>query len=264
MIKFFRRIRQNLINEGKTARYLKYAIGEIVLVVIGILIALQINNWNDQRKAAIVDEALRKEYIRDLYREMQNIIYQLDGSIDIFKQNLEGAEYLLKSIENDSLKIENTQSLQDAQSKILSRSITDQTRTYDVNQNTTFQEMRLSGKLTLVKDDTLFAMLDYFYSDRKLKDNLFQQLETTRDEFGNFIFKSSPLIEKTNLFENGAYSFNFIKTLFNQAEYYEPVRKIYSISNVGKRVHVILKDSAQAVMDFMEKHYSDILKNSNR
>ena len=50
MIKFFRRIRQNLLSEGKTGKYLKYAIGEIVLVVIGILIALSINNWNKIRK----------------------------------------------------------------------------------------------------------------------------------------------------------------------------------------------------------------------
>ncbi|MGZ0016363.1 DUF6090 family protein [Yeosuana sp. AK3] len=50
MIKFFRRIRKKLIEQGKTANYLKYAIGEIVLVVIGILIALQINNWNENRK----------------------------------------------------------------------------------------------------------------------------------------------------------------------------------------------------------------------
>ena len=50
MIKFFRRIRQNLLMENKTGKYLKYAIGEIVLVVIGILIALSINNWNEDRK----------------------------------------------------------------------------------------------------------------------------------------------------------------------------------------------------------------------
>lgn len=49
MIKFFRNIRKSLVNEGKTSKYLKYAIGEIVLVVIGILIALQINNWNQER-----------------------------------------------------------------------------------------------------------------------------------------------------------------------------------------------------------------------
>ncbi|ASV31799.1 DUF6090 family protein [Maribacter cobaltidurans] len=50
MIKFFRKIRQNLLDEGKTLKYFKYAVGEIVLVVIGILIALQINNWNENRK----------------------------------------------------------------------------------------------------------------------------------------------------------------------------------------------------------------------
>ena len=51
MIRFFRKIRQNLLSEGKTVKYLKYAIGEIVLVVIGILIALSINNWNEQKKS---------------------------------------------------------------------------------------------------------------------------------------------------------------------------------------------------------------------
>lgn len=50
MIRFFRKIRQNLLLESKTGKYLKYAFGEIVLVVIGILIALQINNWNEQVK----------------------------------------------------------------------------------------------------------------------------------------------------------------------------------------------------------------------
>ena len=50
MIKLFRKIRQTLLSEGKTGKYLKYAIGEIVLVVIGILIALSINNWNENRK----------------------------------------------------------------------------------------------------------------------------------------------------------------------------------------------------------------------
>ena len=56
MIKFFRRIRQKLIMENKTANYLKYAIGEIVLVVIGILIALQINNWNEDRKINLEEQ----------------------------------------------------------------------------------------------------------------------------------------------------------------------------------------------------------------
>ncbi|MGB5203859.1 MAG: DUF6090 family protein, partial [Eudoraea sp.] len=53
MIKFFRRIRQSLLTENKIGQYLKYAIGEILLVVIGILIALQINNWNEVKKTEV-------------------------------------------------------------------------------------------------------------------------------------------------------------------------------------------------------------------
>ena len=61
MIKLFRNISKNQIGEGKTANYFKYAIGEIVLVVIGILIALQINNWNEQRKSNIFELKMLKE-----------------------------------------------------------------------------------------------------------------------------------------------------------------------------------------------------------
>ncbi|MEL4456496.1 DUF6090 family protein [Lutimonas vermicola] len=67
MIKFFRHIRQNLLAEGKTGQYFKYAIGEIILVVIGILIALQINNWNEQRK---VD----REIVKTLTEIRSNLI----------------------------------------------------------------------------------------------------------------------------------------------------------------------------------------------
>jgi Family of unknown function (DUF6090) len=53
MIKFFRKIRQTMVKENKASKYLLYAIGEIILVVIGILIALGINNWNENRKKSI-------------------------------------------------------------------------------------------------------------------------------------------------------------------------------------------------------------------
>ncbi len=58
MIKFFRKIRQNLLSQGKTGKYFKYAIGEIILVVIGILIALQINNSNELSKQKKEEEKL--------------------------------------------------------------------------------------------------------------------------------------------------------------------------------------------------------------
>ncbi|MDB4582337.1 DUF6090 family protein [Draconibacterium sp.] len=53
MLRFFRKMRTALIPESRFGRYLFYALGEIVLAVIGILIALRINNWNENRKAEI-------------------------------------------------------------------------------------------------------------------------------------------------------------------------------------------------------------------
>ena len=67
MIKFFRRIRGKLLSEGKTGKYFKYAIGEIVLVVIGILIALQINNWNESRK----DYAKSRNYLSEILKDLK-------------------------------------------------------------------------------------------------------------------------------------------------------------------------------------------------
>ncbi len=61
MIKFFRKIRYNLMEQNKTGKYLKYAIGEIVLVVIGILIALSINNWNEKRKTRTFEVKMLRE-----------------------------------------------------------------------------------------------------------------------------------------------------------------------------------------------------------
>ncbi len=67
MIKFFRKIRRNLLSEGKTGKYFKYAIGEIVLVVIGILIALQINTWNESRK----QKQIEKQVLKSLFQEIE-------------------------------------------------------------------------------------------------------------------------------------------------------------------------------------------------
>lgn len=66
MIKFFRHIRQQLLSENKFSKYFIYAIGEIILVVIGILIALSINNWNEGRQLADAEQLLLKELLNDL------------------------------------------------------------------------------------------------------------------------------------------------------------------------------------------------------
>ena len=72
MITFFRRFRQRLLSENKFSKYLLYAIGEIILVVIGILIALQINNANEDRKARLQEIKYLKNLQVDILTKLKN------------------------------------------------------------------------------------------------------------------------------------------------------------------------------------------------
>ncbi len=83
------------MNQNKTTKYFKYAIGEILLVVIGILIALQINNWNEKR---LQQEQLISVYERTL-TDIENDIQELTVNLDYFT----GIEYIFKKVINDSI-----------------------------------------------------------------------------------------------------------------------------------------------------------------
>ena len=95
MIKFFRKIRQNLLSEGKTGKYLKYAIGEIILVVIGILIALQINTWNEERS----DKNQERQLLSQMYKELEMDYSHLIEISDYSKEKLNATKLLINVID---------------------------------------------------------------------------------------------------------------------------------------------------------------------
>jgi hypothetical protein len=77
MIKFFRHIRKQLLTENKFSRYMLYALGEILLLVIGILIALQVNNWNEERKNNLQERRLLSEVQKELDSNIDKSIRSL-------------------------------------------------------------------------------------------------------------------------------------------------------------------------------------------
>lgn len=80
MIKFFRRIRQRLLAEGRLSSYLAYAIGEILLVVIGILIALQINNSSEEFKERKAADKLHQEILAEFEKNQENLQFAHKGA----------------------------------------------------------------------------------------------------------------------------------------------------------------------------------------
>ena len=98
MLKLFRRIRQKLLSQNRISQYLTYAMGEIFLVVIGILIALQINNWNEDRKNQREAVAILKNLKSELTEDFSMMAYTLER----LEKRKAGADYLYQLITNDA------------------------------------------------------------------------------------------------------------------------------------------------------------------
>ena len=90
--------------ENKTGKYLKYALGEILLVVIGILIALQINNWNEERKAKSEEQVL----LIQLKSDFSDNLDQLNQKIETRKLMLKASDELFKLIDNPAVAIKDS------------------------------------------------------------------------------------------------------------------------------------------------------------
>jgi hypothetical protein len=94
MIKFFRKIRQQMLKENKTSKYLLYAIGEIILVVIGILIALQINKWNESK----INQQTEIEFIIGLKKDLNQDKLKLESCIKNVENNIEAQHFLTSEL----------------------------------------------------------------------------------------------------------------------------------------------------------------------
>ncbi len=172
MIKFFRNIRLNLLSEGKTGkpalpvgRYLKYAIGEILLVVIGILIALQINNWNDQKKNE-QSEILYYCRILDDFKLDETLIEEL-----IIKTNhrINASKEILLELNSG----------EKDRYYLLNKLLVGLRSDVFVPRDVTFKDLTSSGNLKLLNDVTIKNSLIQYYSELENKQS---QLKQNRDE----------------------------------------------------------------------------------
>ena len=144
MIKFFRHLRQNLLMENKTGKYLKYAIGEIVLVVIGILIALSINNWNENRKT----NKQELQLLASLQKEFTFNNDEIDRSITKAQIIQKRCETILKYTGNRDMKLSKNESDSLINSGLLN------IITYDAS-NGILSDIINSGKIQIIKNEKL-------------------------------------------------------------------------------------------------------------
>ncbi|WP_299334979.1 DUF6090 family protein [uncultured Psychroserpens sp.] len=153
MIKLFRKIRQNLLSEGKTGKYFKYAIGEIVLVVIGILIALQINNWNQD----LHEQKIVTTYLKGIYEDLSTQALSLEETIPLN----ENVIFTINAIIDDYQRHDGFK----ANDSLLSQINQVLNTPGPIEIKTSFTELLNSGDLGLMNNNELRKNIVLFYQD---------------------------------------------------------------------------------------------------
>ena len=176
MIKFFRKIRYNLMEQNKTGKYLEYAIGEIVLVVIGILIALSINNWNENNKKEVIEIQFLETLIADL---KSDTIY-FNRRIKDSKNEIDNYQLYVKRAYEE-------QNTTDDFKKLIG--LVDYNSGSVVFKNSTYLELINAGQLGIFKNRELKNNIIALYKNYNIK-------EAHIREFNDF---SSDYLKKTEL-----------------------------------------------------------------
>lgn len=248
MIKFFRNIRKTMIKENKVTKYLLYAIGEIVLVVIGILIALQINNNNEEK------QRVKKEYeiMTNLAEDFKNNLVSLNRSLDTLYPGW--ADRLAKNISYFGLKDEE---LSPEMRNDISWTGYYKTKIIEGSLNSILS----SEKLELLRDTKLKNMLTAYPANiaefKNLENNLEHYvLDVQRDVFRNYISLADDLGGNYSVIQNAA-----------KSNYEGLMGNLYYQNTLMGQMHIVnfqLRSLAQNLKSATEDIYNLLLDDINK
>ncbi|MEM8507321.1 MAG: DUF6090 family protein [Bacteroidota bacterium] len=195
MAKFFRRIRQKLLSKSKFSNYLLYALGEIILVVLGILLALQINTWSTEKS----NRAREQLYLRDYLTDLERNLSELDRVITKSNRTLSATDSLLRYAKG-MVKIKDS-------SKIEYLVMESVNYTLFLSQEGTINDIFGSGDLALILNDSIRKSMVNWSSELKFlteyealgKDNQLQCIDylSTETAFYRMSFKGNFLDRAT-------------------------------------------------------------------
>jgi type II secretory pathway pseudopilin PulG len=225
MIKFFRKIRQNMIKENKVSKYMLYAIGEIVLVVIGILIALSINNWNQSQKEKRIETQYLNNIVRDLNEQLSSIEVQMEYEQSYY----EAASYLIEDYNKDHVFTLDSIFYKRATVLIYRKTF--------VITDPTYTDLISSGNINIIKNQT--------YKNHLL--NYYQELERIEKIIQN---NNSLIIDH-----------HYIATFLKNGYSYENLFEVYGKSLAKFPGHVVVPNYET---DIQEISKNVILKDENK
>ena len=201
MINFFRKIRKQLADDNKPLKYMRYAIGEIVLVVIGILIAIQVNNLNEAKKSKILEINFLNRLRQDL---VADTLYLNDRLQRTIKQQAKQYEFVHE--------IYNTQKSEKEFRKVMSLQNWDSDNL--IMQTSTYEELINSGQINIVENEELKIQMINLYREYEAAALHFEEINgLTSREFlpralraaSKYYFKN--LYDEERLFEGTDWKF---------------------------------------------------------
>lgn len=151
MIKFIRKIRQKLLQENKVGSYLKYALGEIFLVVVGILIAISINEWNEDRRL----NHLEHEYYCRLLEDAQQDLEQVIDLITLSQDRLAASNEAVRLLKNSASKKAEV-------GRQLGLSILAIYSDFSPN-NAAFEDLKSGANLNIISDKSIIKSINNYY-----------------------------------------------------------------------------------------------------
>ena len=239
MIKFFRKIRQNLLAEKKTGKYFKYAIGEIILVVIGILIALGINNWNIKN----VEQKEVSTYLTSLKSNLIQDTLSLNSITKDIKQNIQSFDSISSLIITQESKL-----ILDSQS---TRALFNTHRF--ITEKNSFEDLTSNGKFGLIENKEIKEeILSYynFIENNSLPFN--NSLETyTRETFAPYFMRNYELEYPIDFNLNLEEIPNFVSKNKNVLFELNAIKYRYFILNQLIEVYAIITTNAKKTIDLI-------------
>jgi hypothetical protein len=251
MLKFFRKIRQKLLSENRFSKYLIYAVGEIILVVIGILIALQVNNWNEQRKL----ENTGQKYIHEIYKELKTERTNIGSILSSLSTQYTGTEHVLSVIESENQEIKDTVQF--------TESFWSTTRLFIIERDlNTFDKLKSSGQSALLKNDSLSTMLDRFYKNFDIRILNFKEFPIQiRMDLRRKSFPIGNMEDFNHENESSKLSAAYLTEYLSNNEVYEHLLSILKTCEYNTIFFEDLSNEALQVINYMEENYPE-LKNS--
>ena len=231
MFHFFRRIRQSLIENNRFRKYLAYAIGEIALVMIGILLALQINNWNEERKEKREEINTLSGILSDL-EENDKSLQRLKK---LYRQRLSYYTYVVPSFEIDSI---DHVELKDSTRLINYPYLTGRPRSYRINAGN-YNSMISDGNTSLISNKKLLNDIQMLYDVHY--EGALSTYETIKTHEANLSWKRS-----YNIYNE---TYQYIDDLTDQ----EFISELHVFFRTVRFYHGALNDARERIQELIKK-----------